>query len=132
MVLVKKRIFWNVTNRFLRTFFWLYLNIFTFTFLFFLFSLTHVMVEKVLFLSQNFELEISMNLHVMKTPKSEKHIFGLRVCACLCVCHQYNSKTNYSRNTKIGILYFIIYTCYLKLFIKISQKLCVQGHTKEF
>ena len=26
----------------------------------------------------------------------------------------------------------ITYTCYLKLFIKIGQKLCVQGYKKEF
>ena len=26
------------------------------------------------------------------------------VCVCVCVCYQQNSKTNYSRKTKLGIL----------------------------
>ena len=46
-----------------------------------LLSLTHVMVEKVLFLGQIFELEILMGLHVMRTPESKNHIFsGWSVC----------------------------------------------------
>ena len=35
----------------------------------FLLSLTHIKVEKVLFLGEIFELEIKMDLHVMRTPE---------------------------------------------------------------
>ena len=43
------------------------------------------------------------------------------VCVYVCVCYQHNSKANYSRIFKFGILHL----ChkYLKLFIKIGQKL---------
>ena len=47
----------------------------------FLFSVTHAMVEKILFLDQIFEMEISMDLHIMRSPESENHIFSsLSVC----------------------------------------------------
>ena len=54
-----------------------------------LFSLTHVMVEKVLFLGQIFEM--LMDLHVLRPPKSENHIFNgwsarLFVSVCVLVC----------------------------------------------
>ena len=52
-----------------------------FYYFFLLFSLTHIMVEKVLFLGQNFETLILMDLRVMRTPESE--IF---VSVCVCVC----------------------------------------------
>ena len=40
------------------------------------------MVEKVSFLSQIFEVEIFMNLHVMRSPESENHIFSVSsVCS---------------------------------------------------
>ena len=41
-----------------------------------LLSLTHVIVEKVLFSGKIFEIEILMDLHVLRPPKSEKHIFS--------------------------------------------------------
>ena len=53
-----------------------------------------------LFLSQIFEAEILMNLHVMRSPESENRIFN--------VCYQHNSKTNFSRNIKFGILHLYI------------------------
>ena len=34
------------------------------------------MVEKVLFLGQIFEVEILMDLHVMRTPESKNYIFS--------------------------------------------------------
>ena len=50
----------------------------------FLLSLTHIMVEKVFFLGHIFEIEILMDLHVMRTPELENHIFSIRsVCLCL-------------------------------------------------
>ena len=55
----------------------LVLNIFTF--------LYSYMVEKVP-LSKIFELEILMDLHVLRSPQSEKHIFSKwSVCMCVCV-----------------------------------------------
>ena len=50
-----------------------------------------------------------MDLHVLRSPESENHIFSkwsvcMCVCVCvLCVCYQHNSETNYSRNFKFGI-----------------------------
>ena len=42
-----------------------------------LLSLTHVMVEKVLFLGQLFEMEILMDLHAMRSSESENHVFSV-------------------------------------------------------
>ena len=73
----------------------------------FLLSLTHVIVEKSLFFSQIFEMEILVDLHVVRASKSKNHIFSawcVCICMCLCVCYQHNTKTNYSRNIKFGIL----------------------------
>ena len=49
-----------------------------------LISLTHVMVDKVLFWGQIFELEILMDSHFKKTPESENNIFSVW-SVCLCV-----------------------------------------------
>ena len=54
-----------------------------------LLSLNHVIVEKALFWGQIFEMEILMDLHVLRTPESENHIFSVwSVCVCvgMCVC----------------------------------------------
>ena len=51
----------------------------------FLLFLTHVMVEKELFLGQIFELEILMDSHVLRSPESENHIFS-KWSVCVCVC----------------------------------------------
>ena len=42
----------------------------------FVFLLSHV-VEKVLFLGQIFEMEIWMDLHIMKSPETENQIFNV-------------------------------------------------------
>ena len=42
------------------------------------------MVKKVLFVGQIFEIEILVDLHFLRTPESENHIFrGWSVCVCL-------------------------------------------------
>ena len=52
-----------------------------------LLSLIRIKVEKVLFLSQIFEVEILMDLHVVRSPESENHIFSVwSVCMCVCLC----------------------------------------------
>ena len=70
-----------------------------------------------------------MVLHVLRSPESENHIFSVwSVCVCAITITQ-KQITAESSNLE----FYICNTgkCYLKLFIKIGQKLCVQGHTKE-
>ena len=51
----------------------------------FLLSLTYS--REFLFWGQIFEMEILNDLHVLRTPKSENHIFSVwSVCMCVCVC----------------------------------------------
>ena len=50
----------------------------------FLLSLTHVIIEKVLFWGQISEMDILMDLHVILNLKITFLAFGL--CACMCVC----------------------------------------------
>ena len=52
-----------------------------------------------------------MDLHVLRSPESENNIFSVwSVCMCVdvgvCASYQRNSKTNYSRIFKFGILHF--------------------------
>ena len=71
----------------------------------FLLSLT---LEKVLFWGQLFKILTLMDFYILRSPESENHIFSKwSVCMSvfLCVCYQHNSKTNYSRNIKFGILH---------------------------
>ena len=42
----------------------------------FLLSLNHVMVEKILLLGQIFEMDISVDLHVLRTAESKNQIFS--------------------------------------------------------
>ena len=60
----------------------------TFSYLEFLVTFSLVMVEKILFWGQIFEMEILMDLHVMRSPESENHFyaFGLSLSVCVCVC----------------------------------------------
>ena len=72
-------------------------NIFTFFYLY--------MLEKVLFQGHIFELEISMDLHVLRPPLNPRIIF-LAVGLCI-VCYQHNSKANYDKNIMFGVLPFL-------------------------
>ena len=96
----------------------------------FLLSLTHVMVGKVLFWCQFFEKEI-YTLWGTLNPKN--HILSIRfVCICVNVAVISITQKQITANTPNMVFYVsIMYRCYLKLFIKIEQKLCVQGLTKE-
>ena len=42
-----------------------------------LFTFFYLSVEKVLFWGQIFEMEILMDLHVLRSPESENHIFNV-------------------------------------------------------
>ena len=77
------------------------------------------MAEKVFFLDQIYETDFLIDLHVLRPPESENHIFSswsvgiMLVCwslrACMYVCVYVISitrETNYSRNSKFGILHF--------------------------
>ena len=91
------------------------------------------MVEKELFLSQIFEMEVLMDLHVMKSLESENYIFNVW-SVCMYVYMSAISITQKQITAEISNLEFYIYVmyrCYLKHFIKIGQKFCVQRHTKE-
>ena len=88
------------------------------------------MAVKVLFLGQIFEFEILMVLHDLRPPESENHILSV-----WSVCVSVISITQKQITAETSILVFCIYImhrCYLKLFIKIRKKLCVEEHTKEF
>ena len=49
-----------------------------------LFTFSYLSVEKLLYLGQIFEMEILMDLHVLRSPESENHIFS-KWSVCLCV-----------------------------------------------
>ena len=102
-----------------------------------LFSITHIIVKKVLFLDQTFEMENLADLHVTRFFEAKKFIFSVWfVCMCIRLCvwlYAYCNITQKQITTETSILVFyicIMYRCYLKLFIKIGQKLCVQGTQK--
>ena len=102
-------------------------NLFTLPYVsIFLLSLTHVMIEKVLFFGQIFKMEILMNLHVMRSPQSKNHIFSVS-SVCMCVCYQHNSKTNCSRSIKFGILNLYHVQMLLETFCKDRTKTLCTG-----
>ena len=96
----------------------------------FLLSLTHVMLQKVLFLAQIFKPKILIDLDYMRSPKSENYIFNVW-SVCMCACYQDNSKTNYSRDMKFGILHFHHIQMLLETFYKDRTKtLCIGAHKR--
>ena len=93
------------------------------------FAFSYLQVEKVLFLCQIFEVEIFMDLHVLRSPESENHIFSVwSVCLCdsMCLCYQHNSKTNFSRNIKFGILHLYHVRMILEGFVLIILNILMQ------
>ena len=58
--------------------------------------------------------------------------FGLCVCVSLvCICYQHNSRTNYSRSFKLGILHLYHVQMLLETFYKDQSKtLCTGGHKR--
>ena len=96
-----------------------------------LISPTHVIVEKVLFGDQIFEMGILMDLYFMRSLQSENHIFSVwSFSLCVCVCYQHNSKTNNSRIIKFGILHlYHIYMLPKTLYKDRTKNLCTGAHT---
>ena len=71
---------------------------------YFLLSLIIYRIEKVLFSGRFFEIEFSLDLHVLRSPESENHVFsGWSVCVSVCVCEHHNSRTKSSRMFKFGV-----------------------------
>ena len=89
-----------------------------------------IIVEKILFWGQTFELEILMSLHVLRSPEYENHIFS-GWCVCICVCYQHNSKASYAETSILAFYICITCRCNSKFFMNIGQKFCIQGHKKE-
>ena len=86
--------------------------------------------EKSCFLGQYFVKEILMDLNVLTSPNSENHIFsGLSECETVISKIQ---KLIVAETSNLVLYIFITCRCHLQHFIKIEQKLCVQGYTKEF
>ena len=75
-----------------------------------------------------------MDLHVLKSPNPENHIFsGWSKCVCLSVINI----TQKQIIAEILNLAFYIFNmllfgviCYLKQFMKIEEIVCIQGHIK--
>ena len=86
-----------------------------------------------LFLDQNFEMKILMDLHVLRSPESKNHTFSVwSVCTSVRVSVISIIQKQITAETSNLVFYFCIKNrCFLELFVKIGQKLCVQGHTKE-
>ena len=95
--------------------------------------------ESIIF-GQIFEMEILMDLHVLRSSKSENYISsGWSLCMCVCVSAcvsvsviSITQKQITAETSNLVLNISIIYRCFLKYFMKIGQKLCVQGNTKEF
>ena len=92
----------------------------------FFFSYSHV-VEKLLFSSEMSEKEISTNLHILRFPETENHIFSACIFVCvfcvfLSVClYEYSSKKNF-QHSKCGLPHVYRMQVQLEfLFMKIRQ-----------
>ena len=73
-----------------------------------------------------------MDLHVLRAPESENHVFSVwSVCMGVCIIN-ITQKQITAEVSNLVFYICIMYRRYLKLFTKIRQKLCVQEHTKEF
>ena len=66
----------------------------------FLFYLPHVMVEIILLLGETFEMEILMNLHVMRSLNQKSYSQSL-VCMCVCLSQGLESRDTESREPGI-------------------------------
>ena len=84
--------------------------------------------ENVIF-GLNFEREILMGLHALRSFEIEKHIFS---DWSVCDCYQHNSKANCGRNSKFVFCTCTNYKYDLNIFIEIGQTVYVYWHTKEF
>ena len=99
-----------------------------FFFLYFNFSYLCI-IEKVLFWGQTFEIEILMDLLVLRFPESENYIFSWWL-VWICVWMPFINVTQKQIITETQNFIFhicIVYKCYLKLFLWRSDKYSVYG-----
>ena len=83
-------------------------------------------IQKVLFLTEIFESEISMDLHVLRSPETKKSRL-----ACVCVYYQHNSKAYNIRMFKFGILYLYHTEILLETFDEVpTNSLCTGAHKR--
>ena len=93
--------------------------------------LAPIKIESVVYWS-NLEMEILMYFYMFKGPLNPKITFlTLGLCACVSVI-SITQKQIAAEPSNLAFYICVICRCDLKLFVKIEQKLCVQGHTKEF
>ena len=72
------------------------------------------MADKVLFLGQIFEMEILMDLQILRFHESENHIFSIR-SVCMCVSDLRKTQKQIRAETSNLAFYIcIIYRCYLE------------------
>ena len=74
-------------------------------------------------MGQIFEMEFLMDLRVLRSVESENHIFSVWSVRVFVISITQKQITVDSSNLAIYIC--IIGRCYLKLFIKIGQNICV-------
>ena len=84
-----------------------------------LFSFSYPHIEKILFLGQIFEIKITMNLHVLRSPEFENRILAVGLCLSII---SITGKQIAAEISNFVILIWIICSCYLKFFIKMGQK----------
>ena len=103
--------------------------------IFFAFSLSPTLISREsIVLGQIFEVDILMDLNVLRLPETENHIFSgwsVYTCVCLCICYQHNLKTNNSKNFKFGIIHLYHTWMLLETFYKDRIKtLCTGTHKR--
>ena len=86
------------------------------------------MVDKVLFRDQIFEIEIFMDFHVLRFSEFENQTLGVGSVSVSSI----SPKQIILEISNLVFYICIIYRCYLKLFIKIGQRLWVLRHKKGF
>ena len=112
----------------------------SFTIKFFTFSCRNIRsidLEKILFWVSNFwnrDFDGFTRFVVPWIRKSHfKRLICMHVYVCVCVSVISITQKQITAETSKSVFYIcIMYRCYLKILTKIGQKLCVQGHTKEF
>ena len=85
---------------------WIYFMVLGTYCIFFIFYQSN-MVEMAMLLRQIFKIKLLMKLCVLRSHESKNNVLsGWSVCVREreCVCHQHNSKINYSREFKFSIL----------------------------
>ena len=93
------------------------------------------MVAKMSFLGQIYEEEIFGDLIPLRSPKFKNCILAFELCVCVlvresvCVTVITLEKNKLWKKWKLAFYTRVIFWYYLKVFIKLGQIICLQGHT---